>query len=112
MDERDFTPHRRNADQKIDALYEALLGNFTKRGVLDEMRESIASNTRTIEALERRMTKHEMEQQERDERSEEGKRELRQMLFGIAERGAVALVGALGGAWVAIQAFWGSPHHQ
>lgn len=96
--------HRRSADEKIDALYEALLGSITSKGALTELREAAQENRRLIEAVSVRLSQHEEEQRQRDKRSEEGKREVRHLFFGIMERTAVALIGALGGAWVAIQA--------
>ena len=102
MDER----HRRNADEKIGALYDELLGTLTKKGAITELREMARENRDGLAALRQEFADHKAEQSERDERGEERAREVRHLLLNVMERSVLTLLGALGGAWVAIQAFF------
>lgn len=109
MDER----HRRTADDKIDALYDELLGTFSKKGALTELREIGQENRDAIGNLREEFADHKAEQSKRDESTEERSREVRHLLLNVVERSVFTLLGALGGAWVAIQAFFsGKPNAQ
>jgi hypothetical protein len=106
MDER-----RSETDDKVAELYVALLGDFKSKGAIRELREQTEKNERSLEDLLRRFLDHEADQRKRDERTEERGKEVRGLLLNVAERSVIALIGALGGAWVAIQAlFSGKPH--
>lgn len=103
MDER---RQRGDTDAKVAELYVALLGDFKSKGAIRELREQTEKNEHALLDLLKRITDHEMDHRQRDERAEERGDEVRHLLLNVAERSMIALLGALGGAWVAIQAFF------
>ena len=102
MDERRT---RRETDEKVDELYIALLGNFERKGALRELSEGQGRIANDLLTLTRRVDDHEADQRKRDERTDERGKEVRGVLLNVVERSVIALIGAVGGAWVAIQAF-------
>ena len=109
MDERRT---RRASDDQLAELYVALLGDFHTKGAIRELREQAEDNKRALADLSQRLVDHETDHRERDERAKERGDEVRHLLLNVVERSMIALVGALGGAWVAIQAFFtGKPNN-
>ena len=90
VDER----HRRTSDDKVDDLYDALIGRPGQIGALEEFRASMTGMGVRVTRLEGWQGSHEVEHDQHKKRADQTRRDIGGVLLQLAERAVMAALGA------------------
>jgi len=96
---------RRRNDDRLDQLYDALIGSPGTIGALEEFRADIREMKVRANTLDRLYEAHLQQHVKDDENAEKDKRTIRDVLLRLAERAVVAIVAAAMSVYVAAQTF-------